>query len=74
MKKIFTLLLLALFTFQLSAQTMAFSVVEIKAKPFTQKDIKEAFEKVFWFSSLCCVLFSFILPTKKSFPFFLFCV
>ena len=26
---------------------MAFSVVEIKAKPFTQKDIKEAFEKAF---------------------------
>lgn len=47
MKKIFILLLLALFTFQLSAQTMAFSVVEIKAKPFTQKDIKEAFEKAF---------------------------
>ena len=47
MKKIFLALFLAFFSMQISAQTMAYSVIEIKTKPFTQKDIKEAFDQVF---------------------------
>ena len=48
MKKLFLSLLLICFTIQwTSAQTMAFSAIEVKVKPFTQKDIKEAFEEVF---------------------------
>ena len=31
----------------MNAQTMAFSAIEVKVKPFTQKDIKETFEEVF---------------------------
>ena len=34
-------------TISLTAQTMAFTAVEIKAKDYTQKDIVEAFDKVF---------------------------
>ena len=34
-------------TISLSAQTMAFTAIEIKAKKFTQTDIEEAFDKVF---------------------------
>ena len=34
-------------TISLTAQTMAFTAIEIKAKKFTQTDIEEAFDKVF---------------------------
>jgi len=46
MKKIlfFGALLLSVTTF---AQTMAFSVIEVKVKPFTQDNITKAFDKVF---------------------------
>ena len=48
MKKMFMILLLICFSTQwMNAQTMAFSAIEVKVKPFTQKDIKEAFEEVF---------------------------
>ena len=48
MKKILMILLLICFSTQwINAQTMAFSAIEVKVKPFTQKDIKEAFEEVF---------------------------
>jgi|TARA_B110000967_G_scaffold91667_1_gene94235 hypothetical protein len=46
MKKLFfSMALLA--TVSLSAQTMAFTAIEIKVKDFTQTDIEEAFDKVF---------------------------
>ena len=46
MKKLFfSIALLA--TISLSAQTMAFTAIEIKVKDFTQIDIEEAFDKVF---------------------------
>jgi hypothetical protein len=46
MKKImFTVALLS--TIVLSAQTMAFTAVEVRVKEHTQKDIEEAFDKVF---------------------------
>ena len=41
------LLLICFSTQWMNAQTMAFSAIEVKVKPFTQKDIKEAFEEVF---------------------------
>ena len=48
MKKVFIISLLFCFSTQrMNAQTMAFSAIEVKVKPFTQKDIKEAFEEVF---------------------------
>ncbi len=34
-------------TIVLSAQTMAFTAVEVRVKEHTQKDIEEAFDKVF---------------------------
>ena len=46
MKKImFAVALLS--TLVLSAQTMAFTAVEVRVKEHTQKDIEEAFDKVF---------------------------
>ena len=47
MKKILLTLILATFTLQLSAQTMAYSVVEFRAKPHTQKDILNVFNETF---------------------------
>ena len=48
MKKVFIIFLLFCFSTQwMNSQTMAFSAIEVKVKPFTQKDIKEAFEEVF---------------------------
>lgn len=44
-KLLFTVAFFA--TISLTAQTMAFTAVEIKAKDYTQKDIVEAFDKVF---------------------------
>ena len=44
-KLLFTVAFFA--TISLTAQTMAFTAVEIKAKDYTQKDIAEAFDKVF---------------------------
>ena len=44
-KLLFTMAFFA--TISLTAQTMAFTAVEIKAKDYTQKDIVEAFDKVF---------------------------
>ncbi len=42
------LLILALFTsLSLTAQTMAFTAIEVKAKPHTQKDVADAFDKMF---------------------------
>ena len=42
------ILVLAFFaTVSLSAQTMAYSVVEFKAKPHTQKDILNVFNETF---------------------------
>ena len=41
----FTVALLS--TIVLSAQTMAFTAVEVRVKEHTQKDIEEAFDKVF---------------------------
>ena len=37
MKKLLITIIIAVFTLQLSAQTEAYSVVEFKAKPHTQK-------------------------------------
>ena len=39
MKKLLITIIIAVFTLQLSAQTTAYSVVEFKAKPHTQKDL-----------------------------------
>jgi hypothetical protein len=47
MKKLFITLLVAVFTLQLSAQTGAYSVVEFKAKPHTQKDLLNIFNRTF---------------------------
>jgi len=47
MKKLFITLFVAVFTLQLSAQTGAYSVVEFKAKPHTQKDLLNIFNRTF---------------------------
>jgi hypothetical protein len=47
MKNLFIALIVGVFTLQLSAQTTAYSVVEFKAKPHTQKDILKAFNNTF---------------------------
>ena len=47
MKKMILTLIVALLALNLPAQTMAFTAIEVKAKPFTQKDISESFDKVF---------------------------
>jgi hypothetical protein len=47
MKNLFISLIVGVFTLQLSAQTKAYSVVEFKAKPNTQKDILKAFNNTF---------------------------
>ncbi len=47
MKKLILTLSIAFFTFQLFSQTMAFSVIEVKVKPFTQDNISKAFDNVF---------------------------
>ncbi len=47
MKKLFLSYFLTFISVSLYAQTMAFTCVEIKAKPFTQDNISEAFDKVF---------------------------
>ena len=47
MKKLILGLSLMFFTVQLTAQTMAFSVLEVKMKPFTQDNMTKAFEQVF---------------------------
>jgi vacuolar-type H+-ATPase catalytic subunit A/Vma1 len=41
MKKLLITIIIAVFTLQLSAQTEAYSVVEFKAKPHTQKKLME---------------------------------
>ena len=42
------LLILAVFSsLSLTAQTMAFTAIEVKAKPHTQKDVADAFDKMF---------------------------
>ena len=46
MKKLFLSIAL-LATISLTAQTMAFTAIEIKVKDFTQTDIEESFDKVF---------------------------
>ena len=46
MKKLILLLTL-ISSITLSAQTMAFTAIEVKVKPHTQNDIAEAFDKVF---------------------------
>ena len=46
MKNFFTVLIVFA-SLNLSAQTMAFTAIEVKAKPHTQKDVQDAFEKVF---------------------------
>ena len=46
MKNFFTVLIVFA-SLNLSAQTIAFTAIEVKAKPHTQKDVQDAFEKVF---------------------------
>ena len=47
MKKLLITIIIAVFTLQLSAQTTAYSVVEFKAKPHTQKDLLNIFNRTF---------------------------
>ena len=47
MKKLLITIIIAVFTLQLSAQTEAYSVVEFKAKPHTQKKLMEIFSRTF---------------------------
>ena len=47
MKKLFITIIIAVFTLQLSAQTTAYSVVEFRAKPHTQKDLLNIFNRTF---------------------------
>ena len=47
MKKLILSCFVAFTTISLFAQTMAFTCIEIKVKPFTQDNIAEAFDKVF---------------------------
>ena len=47
MKKLLITIIVAVFTLQLSAQTTAYSVVEFKAKPHTQKDLLNIFNRTF---------------------------
>ena len=47
MKKLILTCFIAFATVSLYAQTMAFTCIELKVKPFTQDNIAEAFDKVF---------------------------
>ena len=47
MKKLLITIIVAVFTLQLSAQTTAYSVVEFRAKPHTQKDLLNIFNRTF---------------------------